>query len=641
MKINTDVIPFLRRHLSIAALMVVLAGTVIYYFAEVPNHPAGFYFDESSIAYNAYLISQTGKDEFGEPWPLYFRAFGDYKNPTYVYVLAGLFRFTGPSIVVARLLSSVLGVCAAALLGLLAFRISKSNYIALIVSLNALLAPWLFELSRVVLEVSLYPFELALLLLCVNRASQKPRWSWLEIVSVALTLSLITYTYSIGRLLGPLLALGLVVLIDLRQPVRLVGVISTWGLYALTLVPIFIFHSRHPDALTSRFSIITYATRQNSSGYIAWEFFKHYFGNLNPWRLLVRGDPNAYQITHIYGSELLLGATGLLIAGGLLLVVRFHLREKWWRFVVYGVIVAAVPASLTNDYVHTLRLIPLAVFLIVLTIPALEWLSQKRHSVILTFLTLLMIVQGAAFQRKFHLSADSQKRRNLFDNGYPRTMLSTAIAAPNRPIYLEDADGTPGYIQAYWYAALRGIPISNFLRLAPEATAPLGALVISTEKSCKRCQILTTTDFYKLYVVTGAAPERKALPDQDFRAGLNIISAPPLVKTGEQFQIHVSVKNQGNTVWPAQERTASPLQVSLGNHWLDNRGQSIVNDDGRTPLLADLKPGDALEMVLIVNAPKFPGNYLLEVDMVQEGVSWFGLKGSPTMRQLVKVDRSW
>jgi len=35
---------------------------------------------------------------------------------------------------------------------------------------------------------------------------------------------------------------------------------------------------------------------------------------------------------------------------------------------------------------------------------------------------------------------------------------------------------------------------------------------------------------------------------------------------------------------------------------------------------------------LTINAPLRGGNYQLEIDLVQEGVSWFGLRGSPTLR---------
>jgi hypothetical protein len=40
----------------------------------------------------------------------------------------------------------------------------------------------------------------------------------------------------------------------------------------------------------------------------------------------------------------------------------------------------------------------------------------------------------------------------------------------------------------------------------------------------------------------------------------------------------------------------------------------------------------------MVNAPTIPGDYFLELDMLQEGVSWFGLHGSPTLRVPIRVE---
>ena len=76
------------------------------YFYYVPGHPPGFSIDESSICYNAWTISQTGHDEYGQSWPLFFRGFGEYKSPTIIYTLAALFRIAGPSIDVARFLAA-------------------------------------------------------------------------------------------------------------------------------------------------------------------------------------------------------------------------------------------------------------------------------------------------------------------------------------------------------------------------------------------------------------------------------------------------------------------------------------------------------------------------------------------------------
>jgi hypothetical protein len=75
----------------------------------------------------------------------------------------------------------------------------------------------------------------------------------------------------------------------------------------------------------------------------------------------------------------------------------------------------------------------------------------------------------------------------------------------------------------------------------------------------------------------------------------------------------------------------------VGNHWLDVVGSCLRYDDGRTGLPA-LEPGAEVEVVLRCTAPSILGDYLLEVDLVQEGVNWFAERGSPTARVKVTVE---
>ena len=65
--------------------------------------PRGFYKDETSIAYNAWLIATTGRDEFGVAWPMYIESFGDYKNAGYVYLSVVVMRIFGLSLWTVRL----------------------------------------------------------------------------------------------------------------------------------------------------------------------------------------------------------------------------------------------------------------------------------------------------------------------------------------------------------------------------------------------------------------------------------------------------------------------------------------------------------------------------------------------------------
>jgi hypothetical protein len=61
--------------------------------------------------------------------------------------------------------------------------------------------------------------------------------------------------------------------------------------------------------------------------------------------------------------------------------------------------------------------------------------------------------------------------------------------------------------------------------------------------------------------------------------------------------------------------------------------------DGRIGLSKNLNAGEETEESLQITAPSEPGDYILEVDLVQEQVAWFHDKGSPTARTNVTVVR--
>src|SRR5436190_4771613 len=472
-----------KRFLIPTLFIVVLTMGAALYIFRCEKNPAGFYIDESSIAYNAYTISQTGQDEFGKPWPLFFSAFGDYKNPAYVYLLALLFKLTGPSIFIARLLSALCGVTTAGSLGLLAIRCTERNSraVGLLVMTTAFLTPWLFELSRVTLEVALFPTTIVLFLLCLRRSADRSSWGWSDVLSLALTLALVTYTYSIGRMLAPLLAFGLLFFVSRG---RLAGLIQTWAVYLLTLVPLFSFQRQNRGALTDRFHVITYIKPGTTLTENIWQFFKHYTANIDPRRLFWNGDPNLYQVAHLYNQPALLIAT-LMVVIGIWIVVRRPRGERWWRFILYGALVSVIPASLTDEYFHNLRLAALPVFILVLIVPALVWLLDQRRNIRIAAIAAVLVLtvsQGAYFQYQYHRSESDSWRRHMFDADYEDKIFKVALAQQSRPIYLADAISSP-YIQAYWYAAINGVPHSQLVRLRNEEAPPVGSVVISTESS--------------------------------------------------------------------------------------------------------------------------------------------------------------
>jgi 4-amino-4-deoxy-L-arabinose transferase-like glycosyltransferase len=618
-------------------LLLAAAGLALYAWGAHAN-PPGFFIDESSAAYNAHTISETGRDEHGEAWPLYFRAFGDYKNPTYVYLLAAVFRVTGPSVAAARYLSAALGVMAALALGLLGARVTGRRAAGPLTSLTALLTPWLFELSRVVVEVAAYPLAVALLLLASWRASRESAWGLADAARVAAALALVTYTYSTGRLFGPLLALGLLLFVNTRA--RLRAVLTTWALYALSLAPLLVYHLRHPEALTKRFNHLTYVTPESGYAEDAWEFVRHFAGSLNPWRLLVTGDVNSYQIASVPGAGLVPFAAFALALAGAWLGLREARRDAWWRFLFYGLAAAVVPASLTSEYFHMLRLAALPVFLAALTAPALARLAEggRVRRAALVALVALLLAQGAVFRSQFEAYARTPWRLHMFDADYPSKLLPAALAASPREVHLADSTSVPGYVQALWHGAASGLPPEMFVRLRHEEPAPAGAVVITTEDVRPRCRVLAESEPYTVCATEGPPRAAAPLDEGGFRAELRAVEVPARVGVKSRVRIRVAVRNAGRAVWLARERGLSPFQLSAANHWLDAGGRPVTNDDGRGALPRDLRPGEETEIAFDVNAPRRPGDYLLEIDMLQEGVSWFALKGSKTLRVPVRVE---
>lgn len=142
-------------------------------------------------------------------------------------------------------------------------------------------------------------------------------------------------------------------------------------------------------------------------------------------------------------------------------------------------------------------------------------------------------------------------------------------------------------------------------------------------------------------------PSRKIagpLPDNGFKAQIDLMSPPAKLRTGEKATIEIHVKNTSDVMWYARGGETNPnpdnkFYIAAGDRWLQSNGKLVTNMDARYGLDRDLKPGEETTLPLQVTAPKDPGDYLLEVDLVQEQVSWFSDKGSPTARTKVAVVR--
>jgi len=121
----------------------------------------------------------------------------------------------------------------------------------------------------------------------------------------------------------------------------------------------------------------------------------------------------------------------------------------------------------------------------------------------------------------------------------------------------------------------------------------------------------------------------------DYREQIVAIDPPSVMHPGEKADIRFKVRNLGSATWPAVGTKDFRYQINMGNRWISAGGTA---EDNRAAMKADLPPGGEVEMTLTVNAPRTPGEYTLEIDMVHEGVTWFYERGAKTLRLRVRVE---
>ena len=124
-------------------------------------------------------------------------------------------------------------------------------------------------------------------------------------------------------------------------------------------------------------------------------------------------------------------------------------------------------------------------------------------------------------------------------------------------------------------------------------------------------------------------PALQVLRPSAYKAELRL--AEPVAVAGSEARVLVTVRNASPDSWLASHRSG----VFLGARWLkpkkygSHRYCSYARANVvRTPLPADLGPGGTLELELTVPLPYDPRLKTLEIDLVEEGVTWFSDAGS-------------
>jgi len=107
---------------------------------------------------------------------------------------------------------------------------------------------------------------------------------------------------------------------------------------------------------------------------------------------------------------------------------------------------------------------------------------------------------------------------------------------------------------------------------------------------------------------------------------------PQTMSIGSVNSVQVSVKNSGDWTWP-DPKSANPSKpdgtyaVRLSYRWAHLDGKFLPQDSVRGDLPSSVPSGAIANFVIDVVAPKDPGSYKLQLDLVEELVNFFSAKG--------------
>jgi len=162
--------------------------------------------DEAALGYNAFLLSETGKDEWGQSWPLMLKSFGDYKLPGYPLLLIGSFSVFGVNDFAVRFPSLLAGVIIIGASYLIGQQFGLTKKWALIFVTLITITPVFVFYSRFAYEANvslLYSLGVVIILWSLNDKDTKKIWS-LKVFCAATIGLLALFTYNTPMLQLPL-----------------------------------------------------------------------------------------------------------------------------------------------------------------------------------------------------------------------------------------------------------------------------------------------------------------------------------------------------------------------------------------------------------------------------------------------------
>lgn len=187
--------------------LITIALAFFLRFWQLGRIPPSLDWDEVAIGYNAWSLLRTGKDEYGQSWPLVFRSFDDYKPPLYFYLSLPAVRLLGLTEFAVRFPSAFFGSLAVVATYFLVkelFSRAGDTWLPEMAALLLAISPWHLYFCRIGFEANV---GAALNIFAAWAFLRSLRQSWFLPLS-AFLFGLGLWVYHSERIFVPLLVLG-------------------------------------------------------------------------------------------------------------------------------------------------------------------------------------------------------------------------------------------------------------------------------------------------------------------------------------------------------------------------------------------------------------------------------------------------
>jgi len=336
----------------------------------IASFPVGFTQDEAAIGYDAYSLLLTGRDQWGESWPLILRSFGDFKMPLYSYLAIPSIAIFGLNEFATRLPSAIIGTLAVIATYLMVMQLSRDKKFAIISAFLLAISPWHISLSRGAFEANLTTFLIPVGIWAYFYGLEKPKYLIISAMAFGLNL----FSYHAARIFT-ILILAILVLLTSKEIVRLaknnfkkilpsfvvLGVFITLLIYSQLIgagrraSDITIFNptdkwtavsDRRYEAVLQGLSSGTSRIFSNKATYLFHRITSNYFSYLSPHFLFTEGV-SEWSYGMIPGRGVLYTLEIIPIFMGL----AFYIKKgelKNMKLIIIWILLALIPAALSK-----------------------------------------------------------------------------------------------------------------------------------------------------------------------------------------------------------------------------------------------------------------------------------------------------